>query len=100
MTTMLMMAIMIAGVLSLSTGALEHAPTSAYGSEFIWNNNTVEFITRPPTYCVDPQALSIFQRRFQCMAQSSAAEELGQLARTNAFEFFRAQELLAHEFFL
>jgi hypothetical protein len=100
MTTMWMVAMMITGILSLSIAALEHSSTSAYGSEFIWNNNSVEFITRPPTYCIDPQALSIFQRRFQCMAQSSAAEELEQIARTNAFEYFRAHELLAHEFLM
>lgn len=67
---------------------------------FIWSNNTVESITSPPTFCIDPQALSIFGRRFSCMKNGSPLEEAKILSQTNTFEYLRANELIAHEFFM
>lgn len=61
-------------------------------------------LLKSPSYCIDAMALKIFERRFTCLQgpgrNGTARSELEYLKRTSASEYFRAHELLAHEYFV
>ena len=63
-------------------------------------NNTLEGFTQIPSYCIQPEVLLIFSRRFSCLTKESVQEEFTRLQYLSTSEYLRSHELLSHEFFV